>query len=89
MTKPNTAETRPATQGAPEFIHRSISGPYFRGHDGQRYFYADIAAMICTYIPVEIGRHIFSQLSTLGLMETFDKGTTSFELPFTFSPSKK
>ena len=58
---------------------------YFIAKSGQRYRYADIAALVREKAPETLGKHIFIQLAALGLLEEMEGGGTPCGLPFTFA----
>lgn len=62
-----------------------MTGPYFRGPDGAKHFYAGLAEAIKYKAPQLRGAHIFKQLDALDMLEDFADGTTPFGLPYTFS----
>lgn len=61
---------------------------FFRGPDGTKYNYEDIGDMIAIDHPDLVGKHIFEQLDAVGLRSVFDRGTTPYMLPYTFSPEE-
>ena len=62
-----------------------MNGPYFRGADGGRHYFSEVARRVHVEKPEVAGQHIFVQLEALGMRETFDRGDTPYGLPFTFS----
>jgi hypothetical protein len=58
---------------------------YFIGQSGKRYRYADIAKLVCEKAPETLGKHIFVQLTALGLLQEIQGGVTPCGLPFTFA----
>jgi hypothetical protein len=65
------------------------SDGYFYGASGTRYAYTDIAARIRKRAPHMLGKHIFEQLKTIGLLEEMQNGTTPCGLPFTFADAPR
>tara|TARA_R110000824_G_scaffold9475_1_gene42347 strand:- start:824 stop:1102 length:279 start_codon:yes stop_codon:yes gene_type:complete len=61
---------------------------FFRGPDGTKHEYEDIGDMIAIDHPDLVGKHIFEQLDAVGLRSVFDRGTTPYVLPYTFSPEE-
>ena len=65
------------------------SDDYFRGADGTRYTYAEIADRIRKEAPHTLGKHISVQLEAIGLYDDILKGTTPCGLPFTFADAPR
>ena len=48
-----------------------------------------VEEIVCTNNPPDlVGKHIFEQLDAVGLRSVFDRGTTPYVLPYTFSPEE-
>ena len=59
---------------------------FFRGPDGTKYMYQKIGEEIANDHPDLVGVHIFEQLDAVGLRPVFERGTTPYILPYSFSP---
>ena len=61
---------------------------FFRGPDGTKYYFDDISNTIASKHPDLVGKHIFLQLDAAGLRPVFERGTTPYVLPYSFSPEE-
>lgn len=58
---------------------------FYRTETGRKVMFSDIAQAIETLHPKYRGKHIFEQLSVLGLYGEFRRSTTPVGLPYSFT----